>query len=311
MGLFDKLKDPVMLKEDSSAEKQLKNLEQLLDAIADTKIKASIEKDIAAVSAGILGEKTILFELKHSHIPMYIMHDIYLEMEGLSAQIDFLVITRKRHFVIECKNLFGDITINNSGDFIRVFKNKKEGIYSPVTQGKRHLELIKQIRGSEKNNILIKALFERNFYDNYRSVVVLANPKTVLNDKYAPKEIKKQVIRADHLIEYIKKANIEPEAVAASESQTEELAKFFLSKHRECKTDYLEQYRKLITQIYEEPVQAEVQQEVSASIESITEPICPKCGAPMIKRKAAKGVNIGNEFWGCSKYPKCRGIINI
>lgn len=33
---------------------------------------------------------------------------------------------------------------------------------------------------------------------------------------------------------------------------------------------------------------------------------CPKCGAPMVPRFTGKGANAGNEFWGCSTYPKCR-----
>jgi hypothetical protein len=37
-------------------------------------------------------------------------------------------------------------------------------------------------------------------------------------------------------------------------------------------------------------------------------PNCPECGAPMILRTAKKGVNTGNQFWGCSQYPRCRGI---
>lgn len=41
------------------------------------------------------------------------------------------------------------------------------------------------------------------------------------------------------------------------------------------------------------------------------EPVCPKCGAAVIKRVATKGANAGKEFYGCSNYPKCRGIINI
>ena len=39
--------------------------------------------------------------------------------------------------------------------------------------------------------------------------------------------------------------------------------------------------------------------------------LCPKCGAPMIRRKAAKGANAGKEFFGCSNYPHCHGIISI
>lgn len=37
-------------------------------------------------------------------------------------------------------------------------------------------------------------------------------------------------------------------------------------------------------------------------------PVCPKCGSQMIRRTAKQGPNAGNEFWGCSTYPKCHGI---
>lgn len=37
-------------------------------------------------------------------------------------------------------------------------------------------------------------------------------------------------------------------------------------------------------------------------------PSCPKCGAALVKRKAAKGKHKGEIFWGCSAYPKCRYI---
>jgi hypothetical protein len=37
--------------------------------------------------------------------------------------------------------------------------------------------------------------------------------------------------------------------------------------------------------------------------------ICPKCEAEMVLRTATKGRNIGQQFWGCSTYPRCKGII--
>lgn len=33
---------------------------------------------------------------------------------------------------------------------------------------------------------------------------------------------------------------------------------------------------------------------------------CPRCGAALVLRTARKGANAGNQFWGCSSYPKCR-----
>lgn len=40
-----------------------------------------------------------------------------------------------------------------------------------------------------------------------------------------------------------------------------------------------------------------------------TQPCCPKCGSDMILRTAKSGANQGEKFWGCSKYPQCRGIV--
>lgn len=40
-------------------------------------------------------------------------------------------------------------------------------------------------------------------------------------------------------------------------------------------------------------------------------PTCPKCGKPMVKRMAKKGVNSGKAFWSCSNYPDCTGTLNI
>ncbi|NMF98951.1 topoisomerase DNA-binding C4 zinc finger domain-containing protein [Aromatoleum toluolicum] len=37
---------------------------------------------------------------------------------------------------------------------------------------------------------------------------------------------------------------------------------------------------------------------------------CPKCGGAMVRRTAKSGSNAGNEFWGCAKYPACRGVRN-
>lgn len=36
-------------------------------------------------------------------------------------------------------------------------------------------------------------------------------------------------------------------------------------------------------------------------------PTCPDCGKPMQKRKAKAGKNAGQEFWGCTGYPACKG----
>lgn len=36
-------------------------------------------------------------------------------------------------------------------------------------------------------------------------------------------------------------------------------------------------------------------------------PLCPLCGSPMVLRLARKGKGAGQSFWGCSRYPACKG----
>lgn len=40
-------------------------------------------------------------------------------------------------------------------------------------------------------------------------------------------------------------------------------------------------------------------------------PTCPVCQSVMKIKTARKGANAGNEFWGCSQYPACKGARSI
>ncbi len=44
---------------------------------------------------------------------------------------------------------------------------------------------------------------------------------------------------------------------------------------------------------------------------SSTQVACPRCGSGMVKRLAKRGRNAGSYFWGCSRYPVCKGTKNI
>ena len=49
----------------------------------------------------------------------------------------------------------------------------------------------------------------------------------------------------------------------------------------------------------------------AAGAEANIPPDCPKCGTPMVRRKARRGSNAGGEFWGCKRYPGCRGTLSV
>lgn len=50
---------------------------------------------------------------------------------------------------------------------------------------------------------------------------------------------------------------------------------------------------------------------VPSTSASVPAPVCPMCGAAMVRRVASKGANAGQPFWGCSQYPKCRQIVPV
>ena len=245
MGMFDKLKGPMLYKDSDGLTKQIEILEGM-EGKASGETKNQILKEIRLLEYGEKGEKTVLYELMNSFMPMLILRDLRLEYENKSAQIDFLAITRKVVYVIECKNLFGDILVNESGDFIRTihFNGKKirEGIYSPVTQNKRHLDLIKAVRKEDKSNMVFKMMFEKCFDDNYKSIVVLANSKSLIDVRYADKELKKQIIRHDQLISHIRKTDSMSKNEESSDKKMEEMAESFMKLHIPSQMDYTAKY---------------------------------------------------------------------
>ena len=186
----DKLKEPVIYKGSNKAINELNQIQEYLK----THTSKELEKKARFIQYGIEGEENVLFELKNSHFPMYVLHDI--------------IITPSMVYFIECKNLIGTIMIDSMGNFTREYnyngKIIKEGIYSPITQNQRHLELYKMLREKDKGSVM-KFLYNKTFSSGFKSLVVLANPKSILKSRYAPKEIKEKVIKADQLIDYIKK----------------------------------------------------------------------------------------------------------
>lgn len=240
---FFRAQEPVILKEGSDAKEQLATLESLRETVPRSQ-RRRLDSDIRALKAGIVGEDRILFELRNSHLPLVVIHDLRLEFEGLTAQIDFLVLTRRRNFVLECKNLYGDISVNARGDFVRSFGGRRrEGIYSPITQNQRHLGLMKRINLSTKGAIM-SALLSPRFDDLYRGLVVLANPKTILHDRNAKKEVKQQLVRGDQLVATIESINSMrgPADGKIPFKDVMERAERWLSMDTPVRTDYTARY---------------------------------------------------------------------
>lgn len=212
----DTFKDTILYYSGNTLENKIKVLENKLKNTKSKQEKSYLYEEIQKYKYGIQGENKILYELKNSHIPMYILHDINLEYKDYKAQIDFIILTKKNYYIIECKNLYGNISIDNKGNFYRINNKNKVGIYNPITQLDRHINIIRRYI-EDRNNFIGKLIVKKIFDSMYHGIVVLANDNTVVEDKYAPKNVKNKVIRADQLIEYIKYIEKNTDSYASSE----------------------------------------------------------------------------------------------
>ena len=51
--------------------------------------------------------------------------------------------------------------------------------------------------------------------------------------------------------------------------------------------------------------------DAAQSVSGAVEPICPRCGSVMKRKTARQGPNAGNNFWGCSRFPNCKGTRSL
>lgn len=234
------IKGPTWLKEFNENNKQLEDLKILSEKVYSEK-KKLIDRDIMYLTYGMEGEKNVSYEIKNSYIPMLVLHDIRIEDGESVAQMDYILITKSFILVLETKALSGDITVNESGEFIRYFKNKagkvyrKEGIYSPVAQNERHVRILTEYL--KKNKIIKK-------YPIY-SCVVIANSKSVINKYKAPKEIQSQIIKYDQLTSFIKeKLNYHKikQDFKFLDKVEYSIGKFLLENNKPIEFDYYKKY---------------------------------------------------------------------
>lgn len=251
MGLIDnaisafRFKDTIFYKENSDLQDRYTALKKLNEEYPNND---SIINELFIIKKGLCGENEISYQLKKAHIGMYVLRDMKFKYEDLTAQIDYVVITPVYIYYIECKNLVGNITVTDKGDFIREFsvngKKIKKGMYSPLRQVEAQREVIRKIWESQASKAT--KLLASHKFDYYRRVlVVISNPETILNTTKAPKDMKYKILKADALvkqIEYDLNHRASDEILETKKSM-EEIAKFYINLSSNEEINYYEYYK--------------------------------------------------------------------
>ncbi len=251
MGLIDnykdavRFKDTIFLKDDNDLQLQCEALNKLKEEYPDSK---NILAEWFKVKKGLDGENEIAYQLKKSSIGMIVLRDVKIKYQDLTAQMDYVIVTPVYTYYVECKNLFGNITVTEKGDFIRELtingRKIKKGMESPLRQVEAQREVIKKIWEANATKFE-KFLGSKNFNYYHRILTVAANKETILNTNKAPKEMKNRVIRADALIRQIQTDinNKEKDDYIDSKGEMAKRAQWYLTLCRKEKIDFYEYYK--------------------------------------------------------------------
>ena len=241
-----KFTNTIFFKEDSDLQAKYNALKQLNDEYPNNR---SLYNELFIVKKGLDGENEIAYQLKKAHIGMYVLRDIKFKYEDMTAQIDFIVFTPVYTYYIECKNLIGNITVTDKGDFIREFvvdgKKIKKGMYSPLRQVEAQREVIRKMW--ENNTSSINKLLGSKKFDYYRRVlVVAANSDTILNTDKAPKDIKNKILRSDSLVRKINYdlSQVGNDEIFESRKTLEKKAQSYVDLSLKENIDYYDYYKK-------------------------------------------------------------------
>lgn len=121
---------------------------------------------------GLLGEEKVYYKLKNINIDMLCLYNIRIKYLNEKLQFDFICICNEIIFVIEVKNLLGNIYFTKEQKVIReVTKNdikQYSSMDNPIDQVEHHV------------NILTKFLKDNKFNRKIVGILVMANDKMII-----------------------------------------------------------------------------------------------------------------------------------
>lgn len=109
-------------------------------------VREKLETELRVRCGGLKGEGRAAYEIDFhygSRSDWVVIHDLRLEVNGRTAQIDHLMINAALEcFVIETKNYAEGFVINERGEFTIFHQGRPRGIDSPHEQNKKHIAVL-------------------------------------------------------------------------------------------------------------------------------------------------------------------------
>ena len=297
---------------------------------------------------GRYGEYLTYQHLKHMEANgAKFLFNVYIPKgNGETTEIDVLMICNKGIFVFESKNysgwIFGSESQKNWYQTLPTGKRRshKEHFYNPVMQNRSHIKHLKSLLGEQFPMQSIIVFSDRctlksvkinsnniRVINRYRVASVVSEiynqtPSDILNeeniaelyDKLFPFTQVGETLKAQHIANIHNNLNKQPVRQTTTKD-TPSIATAQTEATNDTQAMEAEANAVDIETIAEDAQSARVDLPELAPIEVETTETelhkCPKCNGNLILRTAHRGANAGNQFYGCSNYPKCKYIQNI
>jgi restriction system protein len=198
--------------------------------------------------------------------------NVTLPTEDGTTQIDHVIVSGFGVFVIETKNMKGWIFGSPQQEFWtqKIYRHTSK-FQNPLRQNYKHTKTLESALGIGEDKLFSLVVF--------------------IGDSEFKTPMPEQVVYAGDYIRFIKSK----QQPILSDSEVREIChKIETGRLKPSLKTHLDHVNHVKTIVEQK------QQQIDND--------CPRCGKPMVLRTARSGDNPGNQFWGCSGYPKCRTV---
>ena len=223
---------------------------------------------------GLLGEFIVnaFIRIQLDKHKYHLIKNVTLPTDDGSTQIDHIIVSEYGVFVIETKNMKGWIfgSERQKQWTQKLFKHVNK-FQNPLHQNYKHIKVLASCIGIDESKLFSVIAFVGD------STFKTTMPDNVTNASGVVRHIKS---KTDLILSPSEVSDVALKIKAGRLTPSIKVHKAHIEHVKQIKQ------RKSLGQT------------------------CPKCGSNMVIRTAKQGENAGNQFWGCTQFPKCRSIIS-
>jgi len=224
---------------------------------------------------GVTGE-FIVNVLARMFLDKHVYHlikNVTLPTEDGTTQIDHIIVSRYGVFVVETKNMKGWIFGNpDQKTWTQKIYKHSTNFQNPLHQNYKHLKSLESLLGLNDQQV--------------HSLVVFVGDSTFKT------EMPENVTYGWGYVRYIKSKKQLVLSEAGVDVIVNKIGAGMLTPSFKTNREHVKHVKNIVN-------------------EKKKETTCPKCGSPMVLRETKNGPNAGKQFWGCSKFPKCKSVLSV